>query len=151
MGLFGSLLRRYTEWSARKYTLAEFADQLEESGQKVHGRFQSAANSERPRQAARHIIGIERWSQRRLRVALGEPLRLDEYDAYRPDANLDIVALAQTFAETRQETLTLARQLAAANPPPSQTIPHNELGDLTIKGWLAYIKNHATRESLLLR
>lgn len=151
MSIFGSVSRVFTEWLGRRRPLAAWVEKLEESGQTVHGRMESTSNSENHRKAARHIIGIERWSQSRLRVALGDPLTLDEYDGYRPDAQLDMAALARAFADTRQESVQLAQQLAEAGISPLQTVRHNELGELTISGWLAYIENHAWRESFVLR
>ncbi|GIK55283.1 MAG: hypothetical protein BroJett015_09460 [Chloroflexota bacterium] len=151
MGMIGSVMRWFTERMGRNYTLVQLAEKLEKSGQTVHGRMESTSNSESHRKAARHIIGIERWSQSRLRVALGDPLTLDEYDGYCPDAQLDMAALARAFAETRQESIQLAQQLEAAGVSPIQTVRHNELGDLTIRGWLVYIGNHAWRESFVLR
>jgi hypothetical protein len=151
MSWLGTLIRKFTERQARKYGVAGIVANMEKSGAKVHGRMETAVNDDKHREAARHIIGIERWSQSRLRVALGKPLVMDEYDDYRPEAHLDMVALAQTFAQTRQESLALAEQLQTANIPASQTIPHNQLGDLTVQGWLYYIENHAARESFRLR
>lgn len=52
--------------------------------------------------------------------------------------------MAAAFAEAREQTIALAHQ--AANLPPSVTARHNDLGDLSVKGWLAYLEGHATRE-----
>ncbi len=151
MTVFGVVSHKYTEWMGRKYTLPQLAEKLEQTGQMVYGRMQSARNNDRNQKSARHIIGIERWSQSRVRVALGAPLTMDEYDDYRPAVGLDMDALAQAFAQTRQETIQLVQELQAANVPPTQTVRHNELGDLTVRGWLAYMENHAWRESFIIR
>lgn len=57
--------------------------------------------------------------------------------------------MAAAFAEAREQTIALAHQ--AANLPPSVTARHNDLGDLSVKGWLAYLEGHATRPEINLR
>jgi hypothetical protein len=108
-----------------------------------------AADTARDRDLAGHVIGIERWSQRRLRPALGEPVVHDEYDGYRPDPALGMTALAEAFAQTRDETLDLARR--AADLPPSVRAAHNDPGQLSVGGWLFCIDSHAQRESGRIR
>lgn len=151
MSIIGSWVGRWTERSGRKFSLLEMMAKLESSGEKVHGRFQSANDNEKHREAGRHIIGIERWSQSRLRVVLGTPLTMDEYDSYQPGKELDMAALSQLFGETRQESLSIARQIQESGVAPTKTVPHNELGELSVSGWLFYIENHAWRESVRLR
>ena len=76
---------------------------------------------------------------------------MDEYDAYRPDDLNDIKALRDLFADTRRETLAIIQQLCEAGVPLDTTIPHNELGPLTIRGWVLYLTDHAWRETLVMR
>lgn len=70
-------------------------------------------------------------------------------NGYRPAASLAMADLSEAFAAAREQTVTLDQQ--AANLPPSVTTQHNDLSDLSLKGWLFYIKNHALRESIRIR
>ena len=147
MSLLGTLIRSITERNARGKSYTDFQRALVKTGETVHGRFQDAADTAGHRQAGRHIVGIERWSQSRLRAALGEAYLRDEYDSYQPGEELDMSSLAQAFAETRQGTERILTELEAAGVPLSKTVPHNQLGEMTIGGWLSYIIAHAGRES----
>lgn len=93
-----------------------------------------------------HIIGIERWGQRRLRVALGEPLILEEYDFYRPDEK-DWQRLLDTFHNVRQETISLSKSLRMAGVDPMMRIMHNQFGEINLLCWLFYLDVHAFLES----
>ena len=148
--ILGSIVHTMTERSARGKSYADFQRALEKTGQTVHGRFTASSDTSGHRERGKHIVGIERWSQSRLRVALGEPFQRDEYDSHRPSGDLDMPALAQIFADTRAETGRLARELEAAGVPLNQTINHNQMGEFTIGAWLSYIITHAGRESRLL-
>ena len=106
---------------------------------------QKVGDSEYNRRVLSHIIGIERWGQSRLRVFLGEPLVLDEYNAYRPAREATWPVLLQGFADTRDETIRLAQQLASDSLA-VPTVLHNQFGPLTAKGWLQYLSAHASRE-----
>ena len=66
--------------------------------------------------------------------------------ARRPMAD-GVEALRREFAETRSETLALARALRQAGVDPSTTVRHNDLGELTVAGWLAYLLQHPEQES----
>jgi hypothetical protein len=147
MSIIGSIFRRFTELSGQKLKLAEWPDELEKSGEVVNGRFQASTGTNKHHSTGRHIIGIERWGQSRLRVFLGEKLVMDEYDGHQPATDLDMAALADAFTETRQATVALAAQLHEASLSETKTVPHNDMGDLTVRGWLAYLNTHASRES----
>lgn len=149
MSIIGDLIRGLTERRAGGKTAAQLIEKLIESGQGVAERMARAADTPDNREAAAHIIGIERWSARRLRTALGDVAARDEYDGYRPATSLKMAELAGAFTAAREQTTALAQQ--AANLPPSVTVHHNDLGDLSVKGWLFYIENHALRESIRLR
>lgn len=97
----------------------------------------------------RHIIGMERWGQNRLRVALGSTLAMDEHYPYKPPKGLGTEALLQEFRQTRAQTLELIEKLEAAAYP--EKIPHNALGPLSVKAWLYYLSIHAELESRRLR
>jgi hypothetical protein len=151
MSLFGTLLRIFSEQRAKSLSWDDLFRRLDRSTEQVLPRFDSAKNTPRALEAARHVIGIERWAQRRLRIALGEPPVTDEYDGYRPDALADIRALKDAFAEMRRETTSILQQLREAGVPLDTTTPHNELGQLTIPGWVLYLTDHAWRETFVLR
>jgi hypothetical protein len=134
----------------RKRTLPEWANALASSGAVIDARAATAGDSSAAGKAAatlRHVTGIEAWGQSRLRVFLGASLQNDEYDAYAPDADLDVAALRAVFAATRDTTVALVQQLAQASIPDTQTVLHNSFGPLTVRGWLAYLDSHATREA----
>ncbi len=108
-------------------------------------------NAEFAQPLLRHITGIERWGQSRLRAFLGAPLVRDEYDDYRPGKELDLDGQRSAFRETRDETIELVRQIAKANVPDSVTVAHNDFGPLSVRGWLRYLDAHASLESKKLR
>ncbi|NTU86278.1 MAG: DinB family protein, partial [Chloroflexales bacterium] len=45
----------------------------------------------------------------------------------------------------------LARELAALGADQGQLIDHNQLGPLTARGWLGYLRTHAGLEGMRLR
>jgi hypothetical protein len=125
-------------------------DRLEKSGQKLGDRLAQAGDNALSRRQIRHIIGIERWGQRRLRTFLGESAVQDEYDGYRPAETLSWEQYRDAFHQTRAETVSLARQLQTANLTQTK-VAHNTFGDLTPPAWLEYLASHATREAQLIR
>jgi len=135
------------ERHARARAIAELADELEASGQELDRRMKGRPDTPGNREAGAHWVGIERWGQRRLRVALGEPFVEDTYHPYRPDLDEDFEALRGAFAETRAETVALARCLAENGVDPEMIVRHNDLGDLSVGGWLAYLIQHPDQES----
>lgn len=82
--LLPTLRNLFLERPARKRDYAYFAGRLEASGKELEARFAVAADSPENRRQLRHIVGLERWGQRRLRTALGEPPIQDEMDQYAP-------------------------------------------------------------------
>jgi hypothetical protein len=138
------------EGPAQRRGFAQMIMRLEESGQKLNARAAKASDSQLNRRQIRHIIGIERWSQRRLRTFLGEPPTLDEYDSYQPPAEQSWADYQAALRQTRAETVALARQLQAAQVDGAK-VAHNSFGDLTALGWLQYLLGHADREATLLR
>jgi hypothetical protein len=123
---------------------------LQASGQKLQGRFGSCSDVPRNRQVLSHIIGIERWGQRRLRVALDDPFEMDEYNAYRPARETDWTTLQTMFAATRRETIRLIGLIERAGVA-DRRILHNMYGDLTVRGWLKYLLVHADAEAMKMR
>ena len=145
--IIGAILRPMLEQQARKRTMQELAQSLEHSGEKTAARLQRAAGTAHNREIANHIVGIERWGQRRLRVATGEPFVMDRYRSYRLPEHTDLQGLRSAFISTRRETVRLARMLDGTSVSPTMKIRHNDFGELSIKGWFAYLDGHAKRES----
>ena len=144
--VIGLGLRPFAERRGRQRSLDDAAGDLEASGARLDAHLAGKPDTPANREAVAHCVGIERWGQRRLRVAHGEPFVLDAYHGYRPDTADGIEALRAAMAETRAATVALARELAAAGVDPGTTVRHNDLGDLTLAGWLAYLEQHASRE-----
>jgi hypothetical protein len=139
------------ERPARKQTFVQLIDKLEKSGQAIEARAATAADNAANCEKLRHISGMERWGQRRLRVFLGKTFIQDEYDGYRPAPDLKLAQQREFFHTTRQATLALARQLADAKLSETATVPHNFVGKLSARGWLTYLDRHASLESKLLK
>lgn len=98
-----------------------------------------------------HIIGVERWSQARVRQLLQTGVVFDEMDEYVPSAAqpyADLVALA---GATRQVSVETLDALAAAGVPVTQTIAHNQFGALSVGGWSQYFVMHANLEAKKMR
>ena len=144
--LIGLGLRPLAECRGRRRDLETAALELERSGSRLDTHLADKPDTPDNREAIAHCVGIERWGQRRLRVVLGESLEMDTYHGYRPDLEDGVEALRAVMAETRAATVALARELAAAGVAPGSTVRHNDLGDLTLSGWLAYLEQHASRE-----
>lgn len=132
--------------SAKSKDIGMLYGQLESSKQVVLDILRSAANTPPNREQLAHVIGIERWGQARLRVALGQPFEMDEYDAYRPVVNGSLDALRSEFIETRDVTLGIAKQLLEKPSVVSKIIEHNDMGQMTVRSWLQYLDMHGTYE-----
>jgi hypothetical protein len=136
---------------ARKRTYADLLARLEKGDARIRSRIARATPGAGNSSVLRHITGIERWSQRRLRTILGEPPIADESDGYQPDPGTDWPALRDEWIATRQETIALARQIAAAGINDGTTATHNSLSNLTGREWLVYLSAHANLEALRVR
>lgn len=134
------------ERPAKNKSLEQWRDQLSKTGVKIEQRAAAVPDSAKARNVMRHITGIERWGQSRLRVFLGAPYVRDEYDTYRPDATLNLKEQIAAFHETRAETIELVRRLEAAGSALPAAVEHNDFGPLSARGWLAYLNSHASRE-----
>jgi aspartate/tyrosine/aromatic aminotransferase len=134
------------ERPGQKLTLDQHAAQLEKSGDDLVQQFRAVADTADNRDTLCHIIGIERWGQRRLQIFLGEQGIQDEYEYYRPGDDLDRDTLVEAFQAARQETIVLVHQLAQADFDTKMTIMHNQYGKLTVYGWLHYLSMHAKLE-----
>ncbi len=150
MTIFGTVLHFVTEWTAKNLSYAALDGRLRRSGEHVERKFTGASDIPPNLEAAKHIVGIERWGQRRLRVALGESLVMDEYESYRPETSSSMPELTELFRQTRQETRDLLQRLQNAGVSLEQKIPHNELGETTVRGWFIYLAQHGSRDSMLI-
>lgn len=135
------------ERPARKQSLPEIIVSLEKSGAALQQNFAAVPDKPENRELLRHIIGIERWGQRRLRVALGaEPVR-DEYDGYCPAEGLDMATLRGELQSTRRETVAIAHAFESGLNRLDTIVFHNDFGDLSVRGWLRYLEGHANIEA----
>lgn len=147
-GFFGEL---FLKRPARRRSIAEHLAALAKSGATFQARLARATPSDKNRTQLRHIIGIERWGQRRLGTILGEPPIDDEYDGYQPDAALDWSVLREEMARTRRETITLGDRIAERGIGGGVTAHHNSVGPLNAREWLQYLGTHASIEGLRVR
>ena len=146
-GVAGVIIER----PAKTRSLEQWGEELARTGIAIEQRAASAQNGPKAAGTLRHITGIERWSQNRLRVLLGSTYVRDEYDGYQPGADLDLAGQISAFRETRAETIDLARQLQLAQVQLDATVEHNDFGPLSVRGWFAYIDSHANRESTRIK
>lgn len=142
----GFVLRPAAERKARHRSFQDLADDLQNAYPPIADHLAGKPDTPANREAIAHCVGIERWGQSRLRVGLGDALAMDAYHPYRPDVGEGVEALAAAMAATREETVALARRLHDQGVAPSETVPHNDLGDLSLAGWLVYLQQHASRE-----
>ncbi len=146
------VVSRVLEAPAGRSSYTDLGQGLERGGIALAGRAARAADTPANREVLSHIIGIERWGQNRLRVALGrQPYGSDTYHAYRPAPDASLSDLRNLLSQTRAGTVDLARQLHANPPEEGATVDHNGLGPLTAKAWLRYLNQHADLESRRLR
>jgi hypothetical protein len=140
--------QRFIERPASRMPVVDLAAALSASGDDVRGRLAKAGASPRNVARLRHIIGIERWGQRRLRTFLGEPPATDGHHPYKP-TETEWGALLTEFASARADTVALAAELTTADE--RATVPHNQFGPFTARGWLRYLDRHARMEAKLMR
>lgn len=150
MRLRESITNRFLEMPFRGLGTEQMAERLELDGRTLERTFAATQDNEHNRRLLSHITGIERWGQSRLRVALGEPLVMDEYDGYRPAAAASWAELQDAFHDTRQQTVVLAGQLDQAIAS-GVKVPHNQFGPLTVRSWLRYLDIHANMEAKKLK
>lgn len=139
---------RFFERPARRHSVVEHAARLSTSGDEVRQRLSRSAATPKNVERLRHIIGIERWGQRRLRVFLGDPPTTDGHHPYKP-TETEWSGLLTEFASTRADTVALAGQLATVDL--ERTVAHNQFGSFSVRGWLRYIQGHASTESKLMK
>ncbi len=135
-------VRLFVERPARRLGGERLLGRLQAGRQVVIDRF-AAADPDAARRQLRHVIQLERWGQRRLRVALGEVSAVaDVSAAYAPGPDDDLLA---TFADVRSETLVLGQRVLNEGRE-AVSVDHNALGPLSALGWLQYLHLHADLE-----
>ncbi|ADV66356.1 hypothetical protein [Deinococcus maricopensis] len=145
-------VQQLVEGPASNLTYAQLGANLERGWLALSARLERTADTPDARATVRHIIGIERWGQARLRVALGQAAFVrDEHHVYKPPKDASLQELRETMSQTRSGTVALARALQANPPEAGTSVEHNGLGPLTPKGWLRYLNGHADLESRRLR
>ena len=87
--LLGFFKNIFIEVPAGKAGFDALVKNLETSGQTISTRLGGIASSAANRTRLRHIVGIERWGQSRIRTLLGQALVMDEYDGYQPAESMD--------------------------------------------------------------
>lgn len=142
----GTMLRPAAERDARGKRLPELATMVEDAWPAIESHLTGKPDTAMNREAIAHAVGIERWAQSRLRVGLGEPFRQDTYHGYRPSLEDGVTALEAAMKQTRIDTVALVHELDANGIDPTMTVPHNDLGDMTLGAWIVYVKQHASRE-----
>jgi len=139
------------ERPARRAGAAKIAAKLESGGALLEARFRAAAGNPKALRTLRHIVTIERWGQRRLRVALGDvAYERDESGAYAPAADAPYERVVDDLRGARAETVALARRVADERKA-AVVVEHNSMGPLTAGGWLQYLHVHAELEAKRVR
>lgn len=139
------------ERPARRAGIAALEHDLARGLDTLPRRFSAPKDPARAGTVLRHIIGIERWGQRRLQVALGElPFERDAYHPYAPADGLDLASLLDELRATRRRTLELARRIAQADAGDAR-VEHNAIGALSAMAWLRYLHLHADLEARRVR
>lgn len=139
------------ERPARVRGLKDFEEMFIHSGQELADKYALSDDTDDARRIISHVIGIERWGQRRLKVALGETFNDDEYNNYRPPRDATLESLQFAFNDTRAETVDLIRQMQDQAVDPDVKIEHNQYGPLTVRAWLQYLHTHSKFESERLK
>jgi hypothetical protein len=135
---------------AQKKTYPQLSASLERGGETILERFNKAGESAKSVELLRHITTIERWGANRLRVLLSEKaFDPDSSKAYVPAGNATWSELLEGFRVTRAETIALSHRLE--EKATENRVPHNQMGELSGKGWLNYLASHSDLESRKLR
>ena len=151
MSFIGKIIGVFMERGAKNLSFAELKQKLVESGHEIETQLDTAPDTPKNREQLNHIVGIERWGQRRLRMVLGDSPVADEYDGYRLPEVSTFDALREGFKTTRAETVALVDELQQMGIPTRAIVPHNDIGDFTVGGWLYYLNGHANRESTRIK
>lgn len=144
----GMAVERLLEGPAEGQSFAALRDNFSANGEAIFDRLSRAADSDRNRELLRHIIGIEKWGRGRLQSAVQHrPWVMDGHHEYKPDENKTLPELIEIFQDQRRRTVEFAQSLHEAPPTENEKVPHNGLGDLSLRAWLRYLDKHADLES----
>ncbi len=134
------------ERPAKGKSFAQLRSKLETSGAEISERFKRVSDTPLNRKQLEHVITIERWAANRLRAMLGDtPFQQDSSRGYAPPTGLGWNDLLALWTRTREESLALVARLEASDP--TVKIPHNQMGDLSARGWTQYLISHADLEA----
>jgi hypothetical protein len=124
-----------------------YSQLFEESCRLIQSLIDRAEDNSKNRWELLHIIGMERWMQSRMRVALGAPFIQEEYDSYRPPEDTPWQDLKRTFFDVREASCDLCIEFEAKNVDPAQKIVHNSVGEMSVKAWMEYVLSHSNRHA----
>lgn len=147
MSLVGTIMRTTFKIQTLNKSLDDLIQSAQAGGQSIASHLQGKPDTDQNRRQMRHVIGIERWGQRRLQTILGKPSVQDEYDNYQPDEQLSLAALRNEFIATRTQTLETVAAIQQKGVADSATANHNDMGDISVKLWVRYLTMHANFES----
>ena len=134
------------ETPARWSGMDRLIKRLEDSGQSLEKHLAKVSGRAANREILVHMLRIERSGQRRLCVALGEPL-CEDLDDTRPLAQ-NWPLLVEAYKRARKETISLCKSIRMARIDPKTRIPHQQYGDISLLGWLYYLHLYAAVESM---
>lgn len=149
MSLTATVMPAFYEWAAKGQSYEDLQRRLQRNEATTYKRMVNATDFSYNHKSAAHVIGIERWATQRLRVLLGAPLVMDEYDGYAPSKELSMPELAEEFKRTREETKALLSELQRNGVELTRTVAHNEFGEMSLRAWIFYIENHTGRETAM--
>ncbi len=145
--IFGIVINLFVEGPAKRKGLEGLVADLSKKQTSLTERFAKAEANEKNTKKLRHIIAIEKWGQNRLKVALGEAYSEDSSKAYEPSEQESFEQLQGQFADTRAETLSIAKVFEEQAVDLSQEVNHNQMGPLSLLAWLRYLEVHASVEA----
>ncbi len=149
--ILGIIINLFVEGPAKRKGLEGLMADLSKKQTSLTERFAKAEANEKHSQKLRHIIAIEKWGQNRLRVDLGQAYEEDSSKAYEPSEQESFEQLKSQFADTRAETLSIAKAFEEQGVDVSQEVNHNQMGPLSLLGWLRYLEVHASLEAKALK
>lgn len=132
--------------SASRFNLTGHLSNLETSREKLMARLAGSKDTTVNRIQLRYLIGIERWTQKRLKVFVGAEADQNEPEMYMPDGVLKWEALRHEFKIARNETVALVKEIASETMD-AQTVSHNQYGDLTLNEWIHFLNIQTNMES----
>ncbi len=138
------------ELPTRKKNATQLAQALKKSGQTIIAHLNGVEGNLRQEEVLRTMIGIERWGQRRLKVAMGGQLVEDTYEAYLPSHSRAWRHLLDDFSEERQDTVELAKDIDMDGDLDTK-IPHHDWGPLSPLAWIKYIEKQTGFECRKIR